>query len=438
MPTREVAELLIEARWLLPIAPANVALADHALAVSAGRILALGPAAQLRARFSAREHVVRAHHALLPGFVNAHTRACHALLRGLPVRGPRSSWLRETLAPVERRCLSADFVRDGTRLALAQMLRAGITCFADLSLHPEEAARAVAAAHMRAAIALPVADAPTAWAEGATAHLARAERLWDEYRSDPRLTLYFAPLLGNGVSEALLTRVRRVADELDARVALDLTELPGSEVAGVEDSARASVRERPLRLLEALGLLRPGFSAIGAAACDEADLELLARRGASLIVCPQADLRLGTRAPASAFSERTALGTDSPAAAGALDMLAEARLAALLSGTGAAAAALRMATLGAATALNLGSHIGSLEPGKAADLACIDLAAQSNQPAATIADAIVFGATRAEVTDVWMAGRAAVSAGRLVAIDEEELAALPTRWAERIGMEAAA
>ncbi|TLY64023.1 MAG: TRZ/ATZ family hydrolase, partial [Gammaproteobacteria bacterium] len=93
-----------------------------------------------------------------------HTHACQALLRGLPVRGPRSSWLRETLAPVERRCLSADFVRDGTRLALAEMLRAGITCFADLSLHPEEAARAAAAAHVRAAIALPVSDAPTAWA----------------------------------------------------------------------------------------------------------------------------------------------------------------------------------------------------------------------------------------------------------------------------------
>src|SRR5205807_7438714 len=95
------------------------------------------------------------------------------------------------------------------------MLRAGITCFADLSLHPEEAARAAAAAHVRAAIALPVSEAPTPWAESATAHLARAERLWDEYRSDPRIALYFAPLVSHGMSEALLTRVRRVADELD-------------------------------------------------------------------------------------------------------------------------------------------------------------------------------------------------------------------------------
>lgn len=438
MSTRERAELLIEARWLLPIAPANVALADHALAVSAGRILALGPAAQLRERFDAREHVVRARHALIPGLVNAHTHACHSLLRGLPVRGPRSAWLRETLAPVEGRCLSADFVRDGTRLALAEMLRAGITCFADFSLHPEEAARVVAEAHVRAAIALPVSDAPTPWAESATAHLARAERLWDEYASDPRVTLYFAPLLPHGASEALLARVRRVADELDARVALHLGECSGPEVVGVEDGARPPSQENLLRRLEALGLLRPGFTAIGACGCDRSGLELLARHGASLIACPQAELRFGAAAPPAPLGgDRTGLGTDSPAAAGALDMLAEARTAALVYRAG-AARALRMATLGSATALGLASSIGSLEPGKAADLACIDLGTQAGQPAATIADAILFGATRAAVSDVWTAGRAAVSAGRLVALDEEELTTLPLRWAERMRLEAAA
>jgi len=443
MSTRERAELLIEARWLLPIAPANTALADHAVAVSAGRIVAVGPSAALRARFEIRERVVRERHALLPGLVNAHTRACHTLLRGLPVRGPRWRWLTETLAPVEERCVSADFVRDGTRLGIAEMLRGGITCFADLSLFPEEAARAAAAAHVRAAIGLPVADAPTPWAESATAHLARAERLWDEYRADSRIGLYFAPLTVHGMSEALLTRVRRVADELDARVAVHLAELTGtaeSADAGprVQDGARAPRYERPLRQLHALGLLRPGFTAIGAGSCEGADLELLARHGASLIACPQADLRLGARSPvASLEGNRTGLGTDSPVAAGALDLLAEARAGALHSGL-AAGEVLRMATLGGATVLGLQAQIGSIEPGKAADLICIDLGALSGQPAAAIADAIVFGATRAQVSDVWTAGRLAVSGARLVVLDEEELAALPARWAQRVRMEAAA
>src|SRR5256886_7575541 len=186
--SRAGTALLIEPRWLLPIAPAITALADHAVAVTAGRIVALGPTAQLRERFDTGERVVRERHALLPGLVNAHTRSCHTLLRGLPVRGPRSRWLSEILGPVEQRCLSAELVRDGTRLGVAEMLRAGITCFADLSLFPEEAARAAAAAHMRAAIGLPVADAPTPWAESATAHLARAARVWDEYASDSRIS----------------------------------------------------------------------------------------------------------------------------------------------------------------------------------------------------------------------------------------------------------
>ncbi|HLQ08688.1 MAG TPA: amidohydrolase family protein [Steroidobacteraceae bacterium] len=443
MSTRERAELLIEARWLLPIAPANTALADHAVAVSAGRIVAIGPSAALRARFEIRERVVRERHALLPGLVNAHTRACHTLLRGLPVRGPRWRWLTETVAPVEERCVSADFVRDGTRLGIAEMLRGGITCFADLSLFPEEAARAAAAAHVRAAIGLPVSDAPTPWAEGATAHLARAERLWDEYRADSRIGLYFAPLTVHGVSEALLTRVRRVADELDARVAVHLAELTGAAEsadagAGVQDGARTPRYERPLRQLHALGLLRPGFTAIGAGSCEGADLELLARHGAGLIACPQADLRLGARSPvASLEGNRTGLGTDSPVAAGGLDLLAEARAGALHSGL-AAGEVLRMATLGGATVLGLQAQIGSIEPGKAADLICIDLGALSGQPAAAIADAIVFGATRAQVSDVWTAGRLAVSGARLVVLDEEELAALPARWAQRVRMEAAA
>lgn len=453
MPTREAADLLIEPRWLLPIAPLNTVLSGHAVAVSGGRILAVGPAAELRARFAAREHAVRAQHALLPGLVNAHTSACHALLRGLPVRGPRPAWLSGQLAPLERRAVGADFVREGTRLAIAEMLRSGVTCYADLSPLPAEAARAAAAAQMRALLALPVAETASAWAEDANGYLAKAEALWDEYRSDPRIGLYFAPLLAQGLSDTTLTRVRRVADELDARIALQLTDLaapaasaraaqdmPGT--AGVEDGAptpHASAAAGTLERLQTLGLLRPPFSAIGALECQGSAAQLLARHGAALIACPQAELRLrGAATPLTLPAGYcTALGTDSPAAAGALDVLAEARIAALLWGL-TAHEVLRLATLGGATALGLAGEIGSIEPGKAADLVCLDLDNPGTRPAPDAAAAIVFGATRSQVSDVWTAGRAAVSAGRLLAFDEEELAGLPARWAQRLALEAAA
>ncbi len=443
MSTREPADLLIEARWLLPIAPA-AALADHAVAVSAGVISAVGPSAELRARFAPREHVVRERHALLPGLVNAYTRTAHALLRGVPVHGPRAHWLRHVIEPLEARCMSAAFVREGTQLAMAAMLRAGITCFASHDLFPEEAAHAAAAAHMRAAIGLPVTDGASAWADGASAHLARAERLWDEYRTDARISLYFAPCAVHSLSDATLGRLRRVADELDARIALHLGELPADPAHAALEVRDAEAPRRPaaclpaLRRLDAQGLLRPGFTAIGAA-CEAGDVELLDRRGAALIACPQADLRLGGGwAPLTVLdADRTGLGTDSPAAAGALDLLAEARAAALLGGLS-AGTALRMATLGSATVLGLGSHIGSIECGKAADLVCVDLDGAGCELGARPEEALIYGATRAAVSDVWTAGRPAVRAGRLLAFEEAELASIAARWAQRARLEAAA
>jgi 5-methylthioadenosine/S-adenosylhomocysteine deaminase len=435
---REPTDLLIEPRWLLPMTPASGVLEGYAVAVDAGRIRALAPAPELRERFEPRAHVRREHHALLPGLVNAHTRASHALLRAAPP--PASGLTRPAPAQLAERA-GVDFVRDATRFAIAEMLRAGITCFADLGAHPEEAARVASAAQMRAAIALPVSEGPGG-AENITAQLARAERLWDEYRSDPRISLFFAPLAPHDLSDGTLTRVRRVADELEARLALclDAHDEPAQMLAQVRDAApppRTAFGGGLVHRLHALGLVRPGFAAIALQAVDCRDVELIAREGGALIACPQASLRTGGGAVALLEGQRTALGSDSAAEIGAFDLLAEARTAALLSGFS-AAAALRLITLGGATVLGLQAHIGSLERGKVADLTCIDLASLASRACARIEAAILFGATRTDVSDVWTGGRAAVSDHRLLAFDSEELADLPSRWAQRLKMEAAA
>jgi 5-methylthioadenosine/S-adenosylhomocysteine deaminase len=407
----ESVDLMIEARWVLPIAPVNTVLADHAVAVSSGRIVALGPISQMNARFEARERVVRRDHALLPGFVNAHTRAATTLLRGLPVAGPRGRWLRDTVGPVEQRCMSPDFVREGTQLAIAEMLRAGITAFADMYWFPEEAARAASAARMRAAIGLPVTDAPNQWAENANAHFEKAEQLWDEYKSDPWVCLYFAPHDAACLSETTFIRLRRIADELDARVA---------------------VEEAPLRKLNDIGLLRPGFTAIGNV--SDADFELVASTGVCVVACVQADLRLGGRVmPLSRLDSQAVtvgLGTGAPASVGALDMLSESRAAALHGLL--AEDVLRMATLGGATALGIGSLTGSIEPGKSADLVCFDLNRLACQPARRVSDTLVFGATREQASDVWTSGRAVVSGSQLLAFDEPEMARLQRKWSIRV------
>jgi len=456
----EPVDLLIEARWVLPMAPVNTVLTGHAVAISSGKIVGLGPLTEMNERFEARDRVVRRDHALLPGFVNAHTSAAMTLLRGLPVRGSRSRWEREIIRPVEQRCMSADFVREGTQLAVAEMLRAGITSFADMYLFPEEAARVASAARMRAAIGLPVADAPNVWADSATAHFERAEQLWDEYRSDPWVCLYFAPQDAAFISDETLIRVRRVADELDARIAM---------------------RSPPLHRLHALGLLRQGFAAIPHTALAKGEAPLVSSTGISLIACLQGDLRLGATAwrgilgaewaaaedsgifsdavgsaavrdsaadgyhasglPAGAamgiggvafriapalLSSVVGLGSGEPASVGAVDILAEARVAGLLGFS--APEALRLATLGGATALGFSNDIGSIEAGKYADLICIDLRRAACQPTASVPDSILFGATREQVSDVWTSGRQAVSEGHLLGFDEDELTATAQKW----------
>jgi 5-methylthioadenosine/S-adenosylhomocysteine deaminase len=419
----EPADLLIEARWVLPIAPVNTVLADHAVAVTSGRIVALGPIAQMNARFEPRERVVRRDHALLPGFVNAHTRAAMTLFRGLPVRGPRSRWLRETVRAAEQRCLSPDFVREGTQLAIAEMLRAGITSFADMYSFPEEAARAASAARVRAAIGLPVADAPSVWADSATAYFEKAEQLWDEYKADPWVCLYFAPHDAAEVSDETLIRVRRVADELDARVAME---------------------SPPLQRLHELGLLRPGFTAIGlkAGLKNNEDSPLIATTGICVVACVQSALRLGGGAasiaqlPLSSMAGQhvtVGFGTGDPPSVGALDLLAEGRVAALIDNGLTAGETLRMATLGGATALGLGPVTGSIEPGKYADLVCFDLNRLSCQPTLRIPESILFGAAREQVSDVWTSGRAAVAGGHLLAFDQQELTTFAQKWSQRVG-----
>jgi 5-methylthioadenosine/S-adenosylhomocysteine deaminase len=316
------------------------------------------------------------------------------------------------------------------------MVRAGITTFADMYFFPEEAARLASATHVRAAIGLPIAEGVAPWAESATACFARAEQLWDEYRADPWVSLYFAPRAPYAVSDETLRRVQRVADELDARIAMHVHT---SEIE-VHDSL-AQHGMRPLQRLADRGLLRPGFSAVHMTQLSAEDLDLAQRTGIAVVACPQSNLRLGsgTTPIAQLFARGISLGlgTAAPASCGALDLLAEARTAALIGGCD-AHTALRLATLGGAAALGLAHEIGSLEPGKAADLLCVDLSPLECQPVGDVADAALFAATRSHISDVWIGGRAFVAGGRSVAFDAEELREVAARWQERFALEAAA
>jgi 5-methylthioadenosine/S-adenosylhomocysteine deaminase len=429
----ETIDTLITARWVVPIEPAGRVLDDHAVAVHRGQIVAILPAAQARARFAAIESIERPAHVLLPGFINAHTRAAMTLLRGAAESSSFDYWLNRQVRPLEQRWMDAEYVRDGTELAIADMLTSGTTCFADMHLFPEVVAQAASAANIRACIGLPVADAPSPWAGSANECLAKGIALHDEYRDDPLITTAMAPDLDASEDETL-RRVRRGADELELPVTIRLIE--ARDLGSLD-------RGQLLGRLEQLGLLSPLLTAVHVPELDDSEIAQLSRVGASVVHCSRAGLKLGLSAcPVATLKTHNvniALGTDAAACSNDLSMLAELQSAALtargLTPTPSPIPAhdwLRAATLGGARALGLAEVTGSLVPGKWADLCCIDLARAHTQPVYDPAAQLLFAASRDQVSDVWVAGRQLVQDGHLTHLDLEEVLRRAQYWHARI------
>ena len=436
MPERHVADFAVKARWILPIEPAGAVLEDHAVLVRGGRILDVVPASQANA--ASAEIIERPDHVLIPGLVNAHTHAAMSLLRNAGGGLPLDAWLRQRIWPLEARLVDEQFVADGTELAVAEMLLGGVTCFADMYYHPDAAARVAAQAGMRAAIGMPVLEQPSAWAQDVDEYLRRGLELSDQYRDDPLVETMFVLHSPTATSDATLLRVRTLTDQLQAPVMTHLLESPGDR-----DRDRRKHGRGPLERLEGAGLVNDLLVAVHCVQANTAELERLAAGGATVVHCPTSNLRLAAGiAPVTQMRQmgiRVALGTDGAAGNDSLDLLAEARLAALLAaGTSGDASAipphdaLAMATLEGARALGLADRIGSIAPGKWADLACLALSGPRIDPCNDVATAIVHSAGRAAVTDCWVGGRHLVAHGRLARMDTRRLAERLQDWAPRV------
>jgi 5-methylthioadenosine/S-adenosylhomocysteine deaminase len=428
-------DTLIAARWIVPIEPEGVVLEHHAIAIRDGRIVAIEPEKSARERFAADRVVARPTHVVLPGFVNAHTHAAMTLLRGAAESSRFEHWLKQQVWPLEQRWLDAEYVRDGTELAIADMITSGTTCFADMHLFPEVVAQTAAEAKIRACIASPIVDFATAWAGSTDEYLEKGLRLHDEYRNDPLVTTMLAPYAPWAVSDTTLSRVQRLADEMESPVAMHVNESPSDNEPGAE---------RAIARLERLGLLSPLLTAIHMVHVTDDDLERAARGGISVAHCPQSNLKLGNGiARVSAFRQHglnVTLGTDGAASNNDLSMLDEIRTAALLAtGTPREANAsmgahdwLQIATLNGARALCLADQIGSLVPGKWADLCCVDLSRPHTQPVHDVAAQLVYAASRDQVTDVWVAGRALLNEGTLTQTDIADVVRRAQLWQTRI------
>jgi len=431
-------DTLLRARWIVPVEPAQRVLEQHSLAIRDGRIVDILPHTGAAQRYRAAETVTLDRHALIPGLVNAHTHAAMSLFRGLADDLPLMDWLQKHVWPAEAKWVGAEFVHDGTELAIAEMLKSGTTCFNDMYFFPDATARAVQAAGMRACLGLILIDFPSAWAASPQEYLHKGLALHDDLKHNALVTTALAPHAPYTVSDAGLEKVRMYADELDIPVHMHV-----HETAHEVEQAQTANGKRPLERLAGLGLLSPRLLAVHMTQLIDGEFAALAQANATVVHCPESNLKLGSGVcpvPALlAAGVNVALGTDGAASNNDLDMLGEMRTAALLA-KGAhrdptalpAHVALRLATLNGAKALGRDAEIGSLVPGKAADVVAIDLSDLSTQPVYDPASQLVYSAAREQVTDVWVAGKRLLAGRKLTTLDEDAIRTKAQEWRDKI------
>jgi 5-methylthioadenosine/S-adenosylhomocysteine deaminase len=438
MQTRTDIDLLIEASWVIPVEPDRTVLHDHAIAVRDGRIVAIEPIESAREDYRASETVALDGHAVIPGLVNLHTHAAMTLLRGIADDLSLMDWLSNHIWPAEGKHVSAQFVHDGTLLACAEMLKSGVTCFNDMYFFPEMAGRAALEAGMRATLGIVLIEFPTPYASDPQDYLRKGLAARDELKDEALLSFCMAPHAPYTVSDKSFEQVATLSDQLQLPVHVHLHETRGE----IEESLRQH-GVRPLRRLQRLGLLGPGLIAVHAVHLEEHEIAELASQGCSIAHCPASNLKLASGiAPVGRMLARgmnVGIGTDGAASNNRLDVLSELRLAALVAKaadndaeTLPSHTALAMATLSGARALGLDGDIGSIVPGKLADLTAVNLSAIELSPCYDPASHLIYAAGREHVTDVWVQGKRVVRDGKLCRLDEKEVRANAIGWQSRI------
>jgi 5-methylthioadenosine/S-adenosylhomocysteine deaminase len=433
----QTIDTLILAAHVAPVIPRGV-LDDHAVAVNAGRIVAVLPRAEAVARFEAKRVVDLGQHLLVPGFVDLHCHAAMSLMRGLADDLPLMSWLQDHVWPAEAKHVQDEFVHDGSLLAFAELLRGGTTLVNDMYFYPGATARAALRAGIRASLGVIAIEFPSAYATDAQDYLQKGLATRDAYLGEPLLTFTLAPHAPYTVSDATLRHIAVLAEELDVPIHTHMHE--------TLDEIRTSIEQhgvRPLERLKKLGVVGPRLIAVHSVHLEEGEMDVMAREGVAVAHCPSSNLKLASGiapvAPLRSRGVRVALGTDGAASNNRLDMMTEMRTGALLAKAASgdasvvdAFATLEMATIEGARALGLENEVGSLEAGKSADLAAVELSSFEALPCYRPVSQLVYAAGREHVTHVWVAGEPRLVERRLTGIDEQELLAKARWWQERL------
>src|ERR1700682_3636075 len=319
------ADLVIEAAWVIPVQPHGVVLENYAVAVAGGTIAALLPWDEMKSRCSAKRTCRLDSQVLIPGLINLHTHAAMTLMRGLADDLKLMSWLSNHIWPAESKHVSAQFVRDGTLQACAEMLRGGVTCFNDMYFFPEMAGQAALEAGMRAALGIVVIEFPTNYANDPQDYLRKGLAMRDELKQEQLLSFCMAPHAPYTVSDKTFENILMLSEQLQIPINTHLHE--------TRDEIRESLSKfgmRPMARLDKLGVLGANFLAVHAVHLEDSEIALLAQAGCSVAHCPSSNLKLASGiAPVDkmlAAGINVGIGTDGAASNNRLDVFCEMRL----------------------------------------------------------------------------------------------------------------
>ncbi|WP_297797084.1 TRZ/ATZ family hydrolase [uncultured Marinobacter sp.] len=436
--TITAADIRINARWLVPVEPANTVLHNQAVIIQGDRIAAVVPREEADTRFHVRETIDLDNHVVLPGLINMHGHAAMSLFRGMADDLPLMTWLNDHIWPAEGAFISEEFIADGTQLAMAEMLRTGTTTFSDMYFFPEVVAQMAHDAGMRAQVCFPLLDFPTPWGSGPDEYLSKGADFIRQWQGDDYIMPAIGPHAPYTVSDDPMTRAVALSADTGAPIHIHLHETEFEVAEALEKSGK-----RPTARLADLGVLNNRTQCVHMTQIDDSDIALLQQSGAHVIHCPESNLKLASGlCPVQKLSEagiNIAIGTDGAASNNDLDLFGELRTAAMVAKVvaGDAAAlpahqAIAMATIQGARALGRERDLGSLESGKLADIIAVDLSDPFLQPVYDPASHLVYSNHGRQVSHSWINGIPQVQDGRLTRIDVPDLMLRVQSWSDRI------
>ena len=434
----EPADILITGGTVVTMAGPNIE--RGSVAIRNGEIVAVGPSSEVDAKFTAKTVIRAGGMAVVPGFVNAHTHVPMTLFRGIADDRDLMDWLTNFIFPAEAKNVDRDFVKWGTRLAAAEMIRSGTTTFADMYYYESDIARETKAAGLRGVLGETVIDFPAPDNKTWPAAMAYMRDYAKQWKGDPMITPAIAPHAPFTVSEEHLREVRALATELGVPILIHVSETK-DELRQVAEKHNGMT---PGAYLDSIGFLGDDVVAAHGVWLTPEELKTFAAKKTGVAHCPESNEMLASGvAPVVAMIRagmEVGLGTDGPAGSNNnLDMVEEmasaARLQKVSSGDPKAISArevLRLATIGGAEVLGLADRIGTLERGKRADIAIIDLQQTKSQPVYAVESAIVYAASGSSVVTTIADGRILMRRGEVLTVDEKATVAKAKEYRDKV------